>query len=67
MENYMYNFSCTSTDGDGSCSELLPANTTSFTLSVAAGVQFTIIVSALVDGRESQNNPTVDFGKILVC
>ena len=62
-----YNISCTSTDGDGSCSELLPANTTSFTLSVDAGVQYTFMVSALVDDRESQNSPTVDFGKILVC
>ena len=63
----MYNFSCTSTDGDRSCNESLSDNRTSFNLSVVAGVRYTIMVSALVDGRESQNNPTVDFGKILVC
>ena len=59
-----YNFSCTSTDGEGNCSELLPANTTSFTLSVAAGIQYTIMVSALIDNRESQDNPKLSLGKL---
>jgi len=63
----MYNFSCTSTDGEGSCTELLPANTTSFTLSVAAGDQYTIIVSAWIDGTESRKNPNISLGKFSVC
>jgi len=59
-----YNFSCTCTDGEGSSSELLPANTTSFTLSVAAGIQYTIMVSARIDDRESQDNPQLNLGKL---
>ena len=59
-----YNFSCASTDGEGNCSELLPANTTSFTLSVAAGIQYTIMVSALIGDRESQDNPQLNLGKL---
>ena len=56
-----YNLSCTSSEGD-SCNETLPANTTSFELPVVAGVQYTITVSALSSGRESQNNPQLNFG-----
>ena len=48
-----YNLTCTSGEGD-SCNETLPANTTSFELPVVAGVQYTITVSALSSGRESQ-------------
>jgi len=59
-----YNFNCISTDDQGSCSELLPANTTSFTLSVAAGIQYTIMVSALIDDRESHDNPQLNLGKL---
>jgi len=59
-----YNFSCTSTYDEGSCSELLPANTTSFTLPVAAGIQYTIMVSALIGDRESQGNPQLNLGKL---
>ena len=56
-----YNLSCNSSEGD-SCSEVLPANTTSFDLPVVAGVQYTITVSALSSGRESENNPQLNFG-----
>ena len=59
-----YNLSCTSTDGEGNCSELLPANTTSFTLSVAAGIQYTIMVSALIGDRESKGNPQLNLSKL---
>jgi len=59
-----YNFSCTSTNDEGSCSELLSANTTSFTLQVAAGIQYTIMVSALIGDRESQGNPQLNLGKL---
>ena len=49
--------------GEGEChNETLPADTTSFDLPVVAGVQYTIIVSALSNGRESQNNPQLNFG-----
>ena len=48
-------------EGD-SHSETVPANTTSFELLVVAGVQYTITVSALSNGRESQNNPQLKFG-----
>ena len=56
-----YNLTCTSGEGD-SCNETLPANTTSFELPVVAGVQYTITVSALSSGRESENNPQLNFG-----
>ena len=50
--------------GEGEChDETLPADTTSFDLPVVAGVQYTITVSALSNGRESQNNPQLNFGK----
>ena len=44
------------------CNETLPANTTSSDLTVVAGVQYTITVSALSNDRESQNNPHCNFG-----
>ena len=49
-----YSLTCTPSEGD-SCSETLPADTTSYDLTVVAGVQYTITVSALSNGRESQN------------
>ena len=46
---------------------LVPANTTSFDLPVEAGVQYTITVSALSNGRESQDNPQLSFGVFSTC
>ena len=63
----MYNFSCTSTDGEDSCTVLQPANTTPLTLSVAAGILYTIMVSALIGDRESQDSPQLNLGKFSVC
>ena len=57
-----YNLTCTSGGGD-SCSETLPADTKSYDLTVVAGVQHTITVSALSNGRESQGNPHCNFGR----
>ena len=56
-----YNLTCTPSEGD-SCTETLPANTTSYDLTVVAGVQYTITVSALSNGRESRNSPQRMFG-----
>ena len=63
-----YNLSCTSGEGD-SCNETLriPADTTSFELPVVAGVSYTITVSALSSGRESENNPQLNFGMFSAC
>ena len=58
-----YNLSCTSGEGK-SCNETLPADTTSYNLTVVAGVQYTITVSALSNGRESQDNPQLDFSML---
>ena len=62
-----YNFNCTSGEGD-SCNEILriPADTTSYNLTVVAGVQYTITVSALSNGKESQDNPQLNFS-MLIC
>ena len=58
-----YNIMYASGEGDShSKTVLVPANTTSFDLPVEAGVQYTITVSALSNGRESQNNPQLKFG-----
>ena len=56
-----YNIMYASGEGD-SHSETVPADTTSYNLPVVAGVQYTITVSALSNGRESQNNPQLNFG-----
>ena len=56
-----YSITCT-TGEEEICSETVPANTTSVDLTVVAGVQYTITVSALSNGRESQNNPQHNFG-----
>ena len=48
-------------------SKTLPANATSFDLTVDAGVQYTITVSAFSNGRESQNNPQLNFGMFSAC
>ena len=61
-----YNFSCT-TDNEDSCYEMLPSCMTSFDITVDAGVQYTITVSALSNGRESQNNPQLNFGMFSAC
>ena len=58
-----FNLRCTSSEGD-SRSKILPANTTSFDLPVVAGVQYTITVSALSNGRESENNPQLNFSML---
>ena len=58
-----YNFSYT-TDNEDSCYEILPSCTTSYNLTVVAGVQYTITVSALSNGRESQDNPQLDFSML---
>ena len=58
-----YSLTCTSGEGD-SCNETLPDGTTSFDLTVDAGVQYTITVSALSNGRESQNSPQLNFGML---
>ena len=58
-----YNLSCTSGEGD-SCNETLPADATSYNLTVKAGVQYTITVSALSNGRESQDNPWLNFSTL---
>ena len=56
------NYSLTCTSGEGnSCSVTLPADTTSYNLPVDAGVRYTITVSALSNGRESQGNPQLNF------
>ena len=57
-----YNLTCTSGEED-SCTETLPADTTSYNLTVVAGVQYTITVSALSNDRESQNNPQLNIGR----
>ena len=56
-----YSITCT-TGEEEICSETVPTNTTSFDLTVVAGVQYTVTVSALSNGRESQNNPQHNFG-----
>ena len=56
-----YNLTCTSSEGD-SCSETLPADTTSYDLTVDVGVQYTMTVSALSNGRESQNSRPLNIG-----
>ena len=57
------NYSLMYAPGEGdSCSKILPASATSFELPVEAGVQYTFTVSALSNGRESQNNPQLNFG-----
>ena len=57
-----YSLTCTPSEGD-SCSETLPANTTSYNLTVDAGVQYTITVSALSNDRESEGNPQLNIGR----
>ena len=57
-----YNLTCTSVGGD-SCSETLPADTTSYDFPVVTGVQYTITVSALSNDRESQGNPQLNIGR----
>ena len=57
------NYSLMYASGEGdSHSKTVPANATSFDLTVDAGVQYTITVSALSSGRESQDNPQLNFG-----
>ena len=58
-----YSITCT-TGEEEIYSETVPANTTSFDLTVVAGAQYTITVSALSNGRESQNNPQHNFGML---
>ena len=58
-----YSLTCTSGEGN-SCNKTLAADTTSYDLTVVAGVQYTITVSALSNGRESQNNPQFNFGML---
>ena len=41
---------------------MLPSCMTSYDLPVVAGVQYNIAVSALSNGRESQDNPHCNFG-----
>ena len=60
-----YSLTCTSGEGN-SCSVTLPAVTTSYNLPVDAGVQYTITVSALSNGRESQGNPQLNFSTFSV-
>ena len=60
-----YSLTYASDEGD-SCSETLPAERTSYDLTVEAGVQYTIIVSALSNGRESQNNPQLNISMFSV-
>ena len=57
-----YSITCT-TGEEEICSETLPANTTSFDLTVVAGVQYTITVSALNNGRKAKTIHTAT----LVC
>ena len=59
-----YNLSCTFGEGN-SCNETLPADKTSFDLPVVAGVQYSISVSALSNGRESQDNPQLNFSMLV--
>ena len=61
-----YNIMYASGEGD-SHSETLQADKTSFNLTVDAGVQYTITVSALSNGRESQDNPQLNFGMFSAC
>ena len=64
------NYKLTSTPSEGdSRNKTLPADTTSYDLTVDAGVQYTITVSALSNGRESQNNPKLNFSTyaVLFC
>ena len=61
-----YNFSYT-TDNEKSFNETLPSCKTSFDITVTDGVQYTITVSALSNGRESQNNPQLKFGMFSAC
>ena len=58
-----YNLSCTCDEGK-SCNVTLPADTKSYNLTVVAGVQYTITVSALSNGRESQDNPQLNFSML---
>ena len=58
-----YSLTYTSSEGN-SRSETLPADTTSYNLTIMAGVQYTITVSALSNGRESQGNPQLNFGML---
>ena len=58
-----YRLNCTSGEGD-SCSETLPADTTSYDLTVVAGVPCTITVSALSDGRESKDNQQLNISML---
>ena len=58
-----YNLSCTSSEGD-SCNETLADDSTSYNLTVVAGVQYTITVSALSNGRESCFNPHLNFSML---
>ena len=55
---------CTSGEGN-SCSETVPANVTSYNLTVDGGVQYTITVSALSNRGESQGNPQLNFSMLL--
>ena len=67
-----YRLNCTSGEGD-SCSETLPADTTSYDLTVVAGVWYNITVSALSNGRESKDNRQLNismlpyFGHVYMC
>ena len=61
-----YNFSYT-TDNEDSCYETLLSCMTSFDMTVTDGVQYTITVSALSNGRESQDNPQLNFGMFSAC
>jgi len=58
MTNYIIR--CTSVDSEDRCIEVLPANSTSFNLTVNAGVWYTISVIAVNDGRESKSSPPLN-------
>ena len=62
------NYSLMYASGEGdSHSKTVPANATSLDLTVDAGIQYTITVSALSSGRESQDNPQLNFGMFSAC
>ena len=63
LQETNYSLTCT---GEDSCTETLPADITSYNLTVDAGVQYTVTVSALSNGRESQNNPHLNFSTYAV-
>jgi len=51
-----YIIRCTSIDSEDRCIEVLPANSTSFNLTVNAGVWYNTSVIAVKDGRESESS-----------